>query len=95
MCKFISGPVQCSDSPAARRVIIPRVLARVAQLDRASVYGTEGYRFESCRACYPKSLLVRDFFLGRQPLLPGKCRFWALRVTGASVGLDSGNSPSV
>jgi len=25
--------------------------ARVAQLDRASVYGTEGYRFESCRAC--------------------------------------------
>jgi len=26
------------------------VSARVAQLDRASVYGTEGYRFESCRA---------------------------------------------
>jgi hypothetical protein len=24
--------------------------ARVAQLDRASVYGTEGYRFDSCRA---------------------------------------------
>ena len=29
--------------------------ARVAQLDRASVYGTEGYRFESCRACFSKS----------------------------------------
>ena len=26
--------------------------ARVAQLDRASVYGTEGYRSESCRARY-------------------------------------------
>jgi len=25
--------------------------APVAQLDRASVFGTEGYRFESCRAC--------------------------------------------
>ena len=24
--------------------------ARVAQLDRASVYGTEGYRFDPCRA---------------------------------------------
>src|SRR3954454_15439538 len=27
-----------------------RRLAPVAQLDRASVYGTEGHRFESCRA---------------------------------------------
>src|SRR5690349_2822590 len=26
------------------------VAAPVAQLDRASVYGTEGHRFESCRA---------------------------------------------
>ena len=26
------------------------VLAPLAQLDRASVYGTEGYRFESCEA---------------------------------------------
>src|SRR3954468_11071440 len=26
--------------------------APVAQLDRASVYGTEGHRFESCRARY-------------------------------------------
>ena len=30
--------------------------ARVAQLDRASVYGTEGYRFESCRACFCKNI---------------------------------------
>ena len=29
-----------------------RTDARVAQLDRASVYGTEGYRFESCRAWF-------------------------------------------
>ena len=30
---------------------VENLSARVAQLDRASVYGTEGYRFESCRAC--------------------------------------------
>src|SRR4051812_27233427 len=28
--------------------------APVAQLDRASVYGTEGHRFESCRARFGK-----------------------------------------
>src|SRR4051812_31591707 len=31
-------------------------LAPVAQLDRASVYGTEGHRFESCRARFRKAL---------------------------------------
>ena len=30
--------------------IVPNSQALVAQLDRASVYGTEGYRFESCQA---------------------------------------------
>jgi hypothetical protein len=38
-----SGPRRALDSRAAR-------LAPVAQLDRASVYGTEGQRFESSRA---------------------------------------------
>ena len=37
-------------------------VARVAQLDRASVYGTEGYRFESCHAC---SFLRREGGLTR------------------------------
>src|SRR4051794_39346004 len=36
-----SGPCSGYTDPA---------LAPVAQLDRASVYGTEGHRFESCRA---------------------------------------------
>src|SRR5205823_6988817 len=36
-------------------------LAPVAQLDRASVYGTEGHRFESCRARSEKCLLLRGF----------------------------------
>ena len=38
--------------------------APVAQLDRASVYGTEGHRFESCRARYRSRQIVsiyRDF----------------------------------
>ena len=30
--------------------------APVAQLDRASVYGTEGYKFESCQARYKKAV---------------------------------------
>src|SRR5262245_14812303 len=36
-------------------------LAPVAQLDRASVFGTEGYRFDSCRA-YLTELLLADAF---------------------------------
>src|SRR5215204_6420113 len=35
-------------SPQARAILTGQ--APVAQLDRASVYGTEGHRFESCRA---------------------------------------------
>lgn len=40
-----------------RRTQVPakQWLAPVAQLDSASVFGTEGYRFESCRA-YLKEL---------------------------------------
>src|SRR5262249_23595671 len=44
--------------------------ARVAQLDRASVSGTEGHRFESCRA--------RRKLLGFPPLL---CRRFRRRTT--------------
>src|SRR3569623_28645 len=35
-----------------RNRILNRPPAPVAQLDSASVYGTEGYRFESCRAYF-------------------------------------------
>ncbi len=37
-------------SPLVRHMIHPAAQAPVAQLDSASVFGTEGYRFESCRA---------------------------------------------
>ena len=37
--------------------------APVAQLDRASVYGTEGHRFESCRARFEKSCYGGAFLL--------------------------------
>ena len=33
--------------------------APVAQLDRALVYGTKGYKFESCQAHFHNSLLVK------------------------------------
>jgi hypothetical protein len=54
------GPVKPPDTIDAA--------APVAQLDRASVYGTEGHRFESCRArgklqrcpLWPRFLLTRD-----------------------------------
>lgn len=41
-------------------VILPQLIieAPVAQLDRASVYGTEGYRSESCRVHWDKSHLA-------------------------------------
>ena len=35
--------------------------APVAQLDRASVFGTEGYRFESCRACFSNLFPAKGF----------------------------------
>ena len=37
--------------------------APVAQLDRASDYGSEGCKFESCRARHLKSLLMGCFFI--------------------------------
>ena len=41
----------------------PRTCAPVAQLDRVSVFGTEGYRFESCRAysAFSKPLFSSSF----------------------------------
>ena len=43
--------------------------APVAQLDRASVYGTEGCRFESCRAC--ETLANREcFFVAAERATP-------------------------
>ena len=35
--------------------LICHTYAPVAQLDRASVYGTEGYKFESCQARFSKT----------------------------------------
>ena len=46
--------------------LLLRQCAPVAQLDRASVYETEGRRFESCQAHLPLSIVVK----GR--LLPSK-----------------------
>jgi len=46
-------------------------LAPVAQLDRASVYGTEGQRFESSRARFVSRKIVnicRDFVVGAHDL---------------------------
>src|SRR5215207_3377737 len=53
-----------SPPPAAR--LVGRFAAPVAQLDRASVYGTEGQRFESSRARYTTRKILcisRDFGL--------------------------------
>ena len=44
-------PPTCGvSSLVRRRSVAGRYAAPVAQLDRASAYGAEGYRFESCRA---------------------------------------------
>ena len=58
----LESPVRRQHRPQHRihaQVSTCRALAPVAQLDSASVFGTEGYRFESCRA-YSKSLLSND-----------------------------------
>src|SRR3954451_9325711 len=50
---FESRPLRSLRSvrrPHRVAAILGERLAPVAQLDRASVYGTEGHRFESCRA---------------------------------------------
>src|SRR3954464_11489543 len=50
---FESRPLRSLPSATRRRAdgrYARSRLAPVAQLDRASVYGTEGHRFESCRA---------------------------------------------
>ncbi|GAD06987.1 hypothetical protein PORCAN_598 [Porphyromonas crevioricanis JCM 13913] len=48
-------------------------LGRVAQLNRASDYGSEGYRFESCRGHFSQngySLFSSSFFLFLLPIFP-------------------------
>src|SRR3954451_6761388 len=59
-------------------------LAPVAQLDRASVYGTEGHRFESCRA-RSKSPAQQGFFVG--------CKFDACRTLSPFVSSASQLAP--
>ena len=45
------------------------VYAPLAQLDRASVYGTEGYRFESCEVYFfALRLIARLFCFLQKPL---------------------------
>src|SRR4051812_18403676 len=58
----------------------PRRLAALAQLDRASVYGTEGCRFDSCKLhsnafihnhlYLPSACLLNAFSAGATPALP-------------------------
>ena len=43
--------------------------APVAQLDRASDYGSEGCKFESCRVRHLTLTLVRVFFITRLSLI--------------------------
>jgi hypothetical protein len=56
--------------------------APVAQLDRASVYGTEGRRFESCRACFT----IR--------LPEGICGLWRTPSGGSRAGRRAGRLPA-
>src|SRR3954470_2387667 len=63
---FESRPLRSLPSATRRRAdgrYARSRLAPVAQLDRASVYGTEGHRFESCRA-RSKSPAQQGFFVG-------------------------------
>src|SRR3954451_21304021 len=60
--------------------------ALVAQLDRASVFGTEGYRFDSCRVQFHNSLGLRGLrnaakllALGEMTLLGRVGQFWVSR----------------
>ena len=48
-----------------------RLHAPVAQLDSASVFGTEGCRFESCRACF--------FYRGQRHLVTKNDAGWTAR----------------
>ena len=49
---------------SASQVLAIHQLAPVAQLDSASVFGTEGYRFESCRACWTYVKSPGPMYLG-------------------------------
>src|SRR5215204_3452272 len=56
--------------------------APVAQLDRASVYGTEGHRFESCRARHSTSSYAGGSARTTQ----------VVRTTSPKIILDGGSS---
>ena len=45
-----------------------KLYAPVAQLDRVSGYGPEGWGFESSRACIPKAFGKEAFFIDFYPL---------------------------
>jgi hypothetical protein len=51
------GELRTRGFKTAERPLPSLTRAPVAQLDRASVYGTEGHRFESCRARSPDPVL--------------------------------------
>ena len=57
----IAGSNPALSALNATATLSARFTAPVAQLDRASVYGTEGQRFESSRARLPGPLLRRGF----------------------------------
>ncbi len=56
-------------------VVLLDVAAPVAQLDRASVYGTEGCVFESRQAYFHKPLLIKDLHFTSATLSTRKNRF--------------------
>ena len=60
----LPSPARHVPQPPLARLGNP--LAPVAQLDRASVYGTEGREFESLRARY-ESPALRGFFFAPRP----------------------------
>src|SRR6185312_7161344 len=72
-CEFAEGQPRASPcrvlglglKNAAGKRILESSRAPVAQLDSASVFGTEGYRFESCRAY----LILPRVRLGEQEII--------------------------
>src|SRR3954468_19917377 len=62
--------------------------APVAQLDRASVYGTEGHRFESCWARL-ESPVNAGFFSARIVAVARVCLEWARYPSDAGPGDDA------
>ncbi len=75
-----SAPSECRPRDVAEASRGPLSRVPVAQLDRASASGAEGYRFESCRGYFRHLVLARDGdSIGRQ-----------LCSLTASIGLANG-----